>query len=475
MANFNALFAGCESFMEGDVEINNDVTVPAGDAAEAIEAETEAADVGAEGSEIAGDVDTEDTKAEATNMVFDQLTAMYRHVKRYGVDRTFLSLYNSNGQLNQMVGYKFPSCESIDSVGSPRSQASRAFIIAMEEDGIFKRIWTWIKETFAKIMNFIIKVIDWFREACGNVDLRIGKLREYFRRSTPRTWEEQRSRSVLYYDSGAVSRFNDAARRLLTEINSMATAGRSGATGGSAPLTIAAFSEEVSNQVMGTMTALQAAISTRADTHTGPDAYGSSRDRDDEHGAKQLSRYVDRVKKDLIRPVKDALKDVAKDKEQVESITGTNGLAITYTQGTGYAVTALSHNNAQVAAQTIAAANLTVAANVSQEALRFKQGCEKIKANYKHCQQIAQQASQQDTGASLTHEQNTEARRNTATAMKALSLLTDALGIEAGLLPQTAKQTASLQTLVTSTTGTNNNNNNNNNNNPPAPAGNNNP
>ena len=31
MANFNAIFAGCESFMEGDVEINNDVSVPAND------------------------------------------------------------------------------------------------------------------------------------------------------------------------------------------------------------------------------------------------------------------------------------------------------------------------------------------------------------------------------------------------------------------------------------------------------------
>ena len=113
-------------------------------------------------------------------MVFDQLMNMYTHVKRYGVDRTFLSLYNSDGQLNRMVGYKFPSCESIDSVGSVRSQASRAFIVAMEEDGIFKRIWTWIKETITKVYNFFIKVMDWFREACGNLDLRVGKLYKYF-------------------------------------------------------------------------------------------------------------------------------------------------------------------------------------------------------------------------------------------------------------------------------------------------------
>ena len=87
---------------------------------------------------------------------------MYQHVKNYGIDRTFLSLYNSNGQLNKMIGYRFPSCESIDSVGNVNSSASRAFIAAMESDGIFSKIWTWIKETAVKVYNFFIKVMDWF-------------------------------------------------------------------------------------------------------------------------------------------------------------------------------------------------------------------------------------------------------------------------------------------------------------------------
>ena len=143
MANFNALFAGYESFMEGDIEINNDVTVPAGtdtaNEGEAIEAETTAEEMGSEGSDISGDIDEESAKTENANMVFDQLFTMYDHVKKYGIDRTFLSLYNSNGQLSNMINYRFPSCESMDSVGSPRSQASRAFIAAMEDEkeGIF--------------------------------------------------------------------------------------------------------------------------------------------------------------------------------------------------------------------------------------------------------------------------------------------------------------------------------------------------
>ena len=186
MANFNALFAGCESFMEGDVEINNDVTVPAGDTAEAVESEVEAEDTAVEGAELTGESDAEVENGEAANMVFDQVLAMYDHVKNYGVDRTFLSLYNSNGQLNDMVGYSFPSCESIDSIGSPRSQASRAFIAAMEEDGIFRKIWEWIKKVCRAIANFFIKIADWFRDIMGNAEIRIGKLNKMVSKSTPK-------------------------------------------------------------------------------------------------------------------------------------------------------------------------------------------------------------------------------------------------------------------------------------------------
>ena len=69
MANFNTLFAGYESFMEGDIEINNDVTVPASadNEGEAIEAETTAEEMGAEGSDISGDIDEESAKTENAN------------------------------------------------------------------------------------------------------------------------------------------------------------------------------------------------------------------------------------------------------------------------------------------------------------------------------------------------------------------------------------------------------------------------
>ena len=213
MANFNALFAGYESFMEGDIEINNDVTVPASadNEGEAIEAETTAEEMGSEGSDISGDIDEESAKTENANMVFDQLLNMYMHVKENGIDRTFLSLYNSDGQLNRMVGYKFPSCESMDSVGSPRSQASRAFIAAMEDEkeGIFKRFWEWLKQKWASIVDLFGRIIDWVRDIVSNLDVRVGRLLEYYKKSVDKTTEERKDVKVIAVTEKEVSELNE--------------------------------------------------------------------------------------------------------------------------------------------------------------------------------------------------------------------------------------------------------------------------
>lgn len=201
MANFSAMFAGCESYMEGDVEINNDVTVPAGDAAADVETETTAEELGAEGAETVAESDNEVADGEAANMVFDQVLSMYDHVSEFGVDRTFLSLYNRNGQLDNMIGFNFPSMESIDSVGSPRSAASQAFLVAMESDGIFSKIWEWIKKVCKAIMNFFIKIADWFREVMGNQEIRVGKLKRRLEQSEAKSEDKLKGVKIATTES----------------------------------------------------------------------------------------------------------------------------------------------------------------------------------------------------------------------------------------------------------------------------------
>ena len=194
MADLNKLFPGFESFMDGDIEINNEVTVPESDdtTAESVADEVESEEIATEGAEIEGEATENETAAEATNMMFDQLLMMYRHVKRFGIDRTFLSLYNDKGQLNNMIGYRFPSCESIDSVGSPRSQMSAAFIAAMEDDqgGVFKRIWTWIVTQCKRVYNLVLRIIDWFKSKFINTGKRIEKLRALLHGATFKSSDE---------------------------------------------------------------------------------------------------------------------------------------------------------------------------------------------------------------------------------------------------------------------------------------------
>ena len=187
MADLNKLFPGFESFMDGDIEINNEVTVPESDdtTAESVADEVESEEIATEGAEIEGEAAENETAAEATNMMFDHLLMMYH-------DRTFLSLYNNKGQLNNMIGYRFPSCESIDSVGSPRSQMSAAFIAAMEDEqgGVFAKIWNWIKAQCAKIYNFVLKIIEWFKDKFINTGARIEKLKKVLNNCTFKSADE---------------------------------------------------------------------------------------------------------------------------------------------------------------------------------------------------------------------------------------------------------------------------------------------
>ena len=57
MADLNKLFPGFESFMDGDIEINNEVTVPeSGDTtAESVADEVESEEIATEGAEIEGE------------------------------------------------------------------------------------------------------------------------------------------------------------------------------------------------------------------------------------------------------------------------------------------------------------------------------------------------------------------------------------------------------------------------------------
>ena len=123
----------------------------------------------------------------------DRAFNMYNHVKNYGIDRTFLSLFNSNGELDNAIGCSFPSCESVDFNGSPYSNMSRTFIAAMEDEneGFFAKIWAFIKKCWNAIVNFIKsawdKFMSLFKKKDGDVDAQLNELDKVKSLATPIT------------------------------------------------------------------------------------------------------------------------------------------------------------------------------------------------------------------------------------------------------------------------------------------------
>ena len=157
--SISSLFAGMEAYLDGDVEINNNVGAP-DDAAEDAEQTAEVASDTADASEEAKDT-------EVASQMLSRMYDMYAHVKQFGIDRTFVSLYNRHGELDRVCGMRFPSCESMDVVGDRYSMYSTAFIAAMESSGsglfakikaFILKIWKWIKETVASIWNKILSI-----------------------------------------------------------------------------------------------------------------------------------------------------------------------------------------------------------------------------------------------------------------------------------------------------------------------------
>ena len=183
----SSLFAGMEAYLDGDVEINNDTAIPEEDTVVDIERTAEVASDTADATEEAKDT-------EVASQMLSRMCDMYDHVKQFGIDRTFVSLYNRHGELDRVCGMQFPSCESMDVVGDRYSMYSTAFIAAMESSGsglwakvkeIVTKIWNWIKNVASKIWEKIKsifgfkkkrwqKIVDFLKRNKGKIAISAG-------------------------------------------------------------------------------------------------------------------------------------------------------------------------------------------------------------------------------------------------------------------------------------------------------------
>lgn len=456
--NLCAMFAGLESVMEGDVEINNDVTVPAGDAAAEVETETTAEELGAEGAETVAESDSEVADGESANMVFDQVLSMYDHVSEFGVDRTFLSLYNRNGQLDNMIGFNFPSMESIDSVGSPRSAASQAFLAAMESDGIFTKIWEWIKKVCKAIMNFFIKIADWFREVMGNQEIRVGKLKRRLEQSEAKSGDKLKGVKIATTES-SVGKNLQKHQKIITDVvigkidgsalnvvDSGAVA--DGARLGTSPRSLYAYGKD-----LGTIENMCVEVLDQACSKTSSAAQGlkgkwkdytkkiDSKKGVDEidqakHFAKQVkAKALDKIKKDISK-----IGAEKKDWDQVDLQT-----AFGAKKGTKYNASNIIDN---------LKGGLDDMEKQIRENLSLKQFIERMKLNQKHMNQQAEVGYRLANGNSMDRDASEDGRKATQCFNIIVNVRSSALNLENALIGKSISIIAShMNALTTSKNG----------------------
>lgn len=117
----------------------------------------------------------------------DRMTSMYDHVAQFGIDKTFLRLYNSHNELDRAIGMQFPSCEDMDVMGSPYDRTSTAFMVAMEDEGegiwakikaIFVKIWNWIKEKVSAVYN-------WIKKLFGSTEAKVNQVEKQIQEAGP--------------------------------------------------------------------------------------------------------------------------------------------------------------------------------------------------------------------------------------------------------------------------------------------------
>ena len=171
MPSYNFI-PGLESFME---DTNVDVSVEVNPAEEVEEAAAAAED----DATIESTAEAADSTAEQSEMILSRymdLENQYFHIAKYGVDRTYMRLFNKNGELNSALRIKLPGCESFDATGSRTSAES---IACMEGIGkVLRSIWDFLKKVAIKIGLFFKKLFNAIVSRVGDLGKNIARLKK---------------------------------------------------------------------------------------------------------------------------------------------------------------------------------------------------------------------------------------------------------------------------------------------------------
>ena len=98
-------------------------------------------------------VDLNLTRFDGCMLMVDRLLSMHNHVQNYGIDRTFLALYNKRNLLSKVCDVRFPACEDVLSDYDLNRQYFEA---CMEGLGrAIKDAFKWVIEKIKALFNWI--------------------------------------------------------------------------------------------------------------------------------------------------------------------------------------------------------------------------------------------------------------------------------------------------------------------------------
>lgn len=210
-SNFGHMFPGMERFLEEtevSVEINNGEQ-PAEDAAvETVSAVDDTETV----VDTEGDAEATEATTEEMFRNFDELSNMLYVAKHYGVDRTFLALYNRRGELSSMLGMALPSCESFDAIGAPSTSVSRAVIAGLE--GALGKVWEFIKRIAGKVVDFVKRIGSAIFNLFASYERQIKRLLEAEKNLTNKTPSESVKHVTVEALSTALTTVNEASKHI---------------------------------------------------------------------------------------------------------------------------------------------------------------------------------------------------------------------------------------------------------------------
>ena len=314
MSNLNELFPGLEAYDDINVDID---TTGSSDTAADTEPEIVAnSETAAQAEEIAADGEKEEAKSELFVRQFTDLCDMQNHIATYGVDRTFLSLCNKGNVLGRALRIQMPAMESFDTVGSPASPVSIACVEALD-DSLWQKFKDWVRKIWYAIKNFFTKIIDWFKGATGNYELRFGKLKQWYKNATKDgALEGKKLDSVKDTEVYGLQNFET----IITKIDKMAAKLGTDKIMTEAKTVVGAICSNIGTKLTTHLKEVKVKGS-KATEYRSYDSYDQQANDTDIEGKDVLSKTEQEKLDNLMDKIKDYKKDVKKAIDDLKALT----------------------------------------------------------------------------------------------------------------------------------------------------------